>query len=678
MCGIAGLVDIDASTSQDRLIDLADRMTSPLTHRGPDGSGVWADAHSGVAFGHRRLAIIDLSEHGSQPMTSASGRYVLTYNGELYNMTELRRELASTGCRFRGHSDTEVLLSSIDAWGLPGALSRFDGMFAFALWDRSLKQLHLARDRIGEKPLYYGWAGRSFVFGSELKSLMAHPDLVRSVDRNSLALFLRYGYVPSPYSLLHGTRKLPPATTLTVGPSTTPESFSDPHEYWSLSEVAQRVASRPESAENPATYADELHELLGSSVERRLQADVPVGAFLSGGIDSTLITSLMCERSTGTVRTFTIGFAEASHDESAHALQVARHLGTDHTTMTVGAADALAVIPQLPRMYDEPFADSSQIPTFLLSRLTRQHVTVSLSGDGGDEFFGGYNRYAWCPRVWRLARPIPLPIRAAVGRVSARVRPATWDASLARLGNLLPETLRVRTPVSKLQKLAALLPERDIDGMFRRLTYQWSDPTSVVLNSKDVPTRLTEEGLWPSFREPASRFMYLDAMSYLPDDILVKVDRASMFVALEARVPFLDHRVVEFAVSLPLTEKLRGDRGKVILRQLLSRYVPTELVDRPKMGFALPVGEWLRGGLRVWAEGLLDSHRLETEGYFSPAAVTRAWNDHVTGRHDRESELWCVLMFQAWLDEWGKSGSSVGRRFGGSPALTTPPESPHD
>ena len=601
-----------------------------------------------MAFGHRRLAVVDLSEHGHQPMLSNSGRYVLNYNGEIYNFAVLRRELEADGVRFQGSGDSEVLVAAFDRWGLVETLDRCNGMFALALWDRQERTLSLARDRMGEKPLYYGWSGPSLLFGSELKALRAHPAFNAAVDRDALTLYLRHNCVPAPYSIFQGIRKLPPGTTLTIEAATTPGVLPEPQPFWSLAEVvAEATAHRLTGGVDAAL--DELDAILRDAVGIRMYADVPLGAFLSGGIDSSLIAALMQSQTTTKVKTFTVAFDDRTYDEAADAQRVAAHLGTEHTELLVTHDDALETVPRLAELYDEPFSDSSQLPTLLLSRLTREHVTVAMSGDGGDELFGGYNRYLWAGGTWERLRRIPRPVRAAVGTALGSVPPRWWDAAYRRAEPAVPRSRRVRMPGLKVQKMAAVLGSEDVADLHVRLASHFQHPERLVMGGTEPPSLFTRGGR-PPLDDPVEQMMYLDSVTYLPDDILVKVDRASMGVSLEARVPYLDHRVVETAWRLPTAMKIRSGSGKWLLRRLLHRYVPPALVERPKMGFGAPIGSWLRGPLRPWAEDLLSEDRLRREGFFQPAAVRRVWSDHLAGRRERQYELWDLLMFQVWLE----------------------------
>jgi asparagine synthase (glutamine-hydrolysing) len=647
MCGLAGFVDGARETPADALGATATRMAETLRHRGPDSGGVWTDPAAGVALGFRRLAIVDLTEDGNQPMTSACGRYVIVFNGEIYNFTELRAELEAAGHRFRGRSDTEVLLAAFTAWGVPAAMRRLNGMFAFAVWDRGERLLHLAVDRVGEKPMYYGWTGSTFLFGSELKALRAHPGFRSGVDRDALALYLRHKYVPAPWSIYQGVRKLPPATVLTIGtgrPGHTPA----PVPYWSARSVAEAGAERGLGAEEAT---DRLDELLRDAVARRMVADVPLGAFLSGGVDSSTVVALMQAQSSRPVRTFTIGYDDPDFNEAVDAKAVAAHLGTDHTELYVSPRDCMAVIPRLPGLYDEPFADSSQIAVFLVSQLARRHVTVSLSGDGGDELFGGYNRYRWVPGVWRQASRIPRPLRGAAAGLLTSRSPEAWQRLLRRAGPLAPRTADHRLAGDKLHKLAGVLGLDSPEAIYLDLVSHWKEPNALVRGASELPTAVTDPGQWADVPGVVEHMMYLDLVTYLPGDILAKLDRASMGVSLEGRVPLLDHRVVELAWRVPMDLKIRDGQTKWLLRQVLYRYVPRQLIERPKMGFGVPIDRWLRGPLRDWAETLLAADRLDADGYLDPAQVRDRWAEHLSGRRDWQYHLWDVLMFQAWLDE---------------------------
>ncbi len=644
MCGIAGYWDRrhQFSLGEDTIV----AMTDEIVQRGPDSSGVWLDADAGIGLGHRRLAILDLSPEGAQPMRSTNLRYTLVFNGEIYNFAVLRAELLDLGYHFRGHSDTEVMLAAFTEWGLTAAVQKFVGMFAFALWDSQERVLHLCRDRAGEKPLYYGWIGDTLLFGSELKALVAHPHWQGQIDRSALTLFVRYGYVPAPHSIYQGISKLTPGTIVSFG-SEQPHS-AVPIPYWDWKTVVEKGIAEPFRGTDVEAIA-QLDKLLRETIQEQMVADVPLGAFLSGGIDSSTVVALMQAQSSRPIKTFSIGFAEQQYNEAEYAKAVATHLGTEHTELYVTAQAALDVIPQLPQLYDEPFADSSQIPTFLLSKMTREHVTVSLSGDAGDELFGGYSRYFLGPDIWQKISWIPLGMRQFYAKLLVSVPPTTWDSIVANISKFVPRLEKVQAG-RKIHKVAGVFSSQQPLELYRELVSIWKHPTEIVLNSPEPETIVTHPPDWLDRLDLADRMMYLDSMSYLPDDILVKVDRAAMAVSLESRVPFLDRRVIEFAWQLPLSMKLREGQGKWLLRQVLYKYVPKELIDRPKMGFGVPIDAWLRHELRDWAESLLAVARLEREGFFNVRAVRQQWQEHLSGEFDRSNSLWNILMFQAWLE----------------------------
>jgi asparagine synthase (glutamine-hydrolysing) len=636
MCGLTGLIAPEATS--DELSSQVRRMCDALVHRGPDDEGEWIDAEAGVALGFRRLAILDLSPAGHQPMVSRSGRYVTTLNGEIYNFEELRRELDGP---WRGHSDTEVLLAAFDAWGIEAALQKFIGMFAIAVWDRVARRLTLIRDRMGVKPLYYGFtgpygfAGPAFVYASELKALRRHPHFEGRIDRGALQMYLRYMYVPAPWSIYEGISKLMPGTMLRFDPA---KRTMETTTYWSVWDAATRgVAERFRGSEEEASH--ELERLLRDAVRLRMVSDVPIGVFLSGGVDSSLVAALMQAQSDGPVRTFAMGFSDAAYDEAPFAAAVARHLGTHHTEMYVTADDAVGVIPKLAAMYDEPFADSSQIPTHLVAQLARRHVTVALSGDGGDELFGGYNRYFIGQKLFHRLAAIPRPLRPLLGRMLTAVSPRAWDRVLSGI-------LRQLRPGERIHKVARVLAAGDPDAMYFELVSHWSN---VVIGESERPGPLADRGSWPPLEDPVERMMYFDQLSYLPDDILTKVDRASMAMSLEVREPLLDHRLVEFAWTLPLSMKVRGAKGKRVLRRVLDRYVPHALIERPKMGFGMPLETWLRGRLRDWAESLLDERTMRAQGLLDPRPIREKWDEHVAGKGEWKYHLWAVLMLQSWL-----------------------------
>lgn len=648
MCGLTGFLAPIHNRTSEKLQSIAERMTDTLYHRGPDDGDVWVDAAVGIGIGHRRLSILDLSPSGHQPMHSPSGRYVIVFNGEIYNHCDIRKELeGNSQINWRGHSDTEVMLAAIEEWGLESSVRRFVGMFAFALWDRKERALHLVRDRLGEKPLYYGWMENVFLFGSELKALRAHPAFKGEINRDALALYLRHSYVPAPYSIYKGIYKLPPGTILTMH-NTETASLSRPVPYWSFKEVIENGISDPfKGSENEAI--DNLHMLLLSAMELQMMADVPVGAFLSGGIDSSTVVALMQSLSSKPVKTFTIGFHEAGYNEAADAKEVARHLRTDHTELYVTPQQAMDVIPRLPVLYDEPFAAPSQIPTFLIAELARRHVIVSLSGDGGDELFAGYNRYLWGQDIWRKTSFLPGWLKRSLATPLTALSPLTWDKLFWTLRPVLPKRVQYQSPGDKLQKLAGILNANSKESLYLDLISHWKSPTSVVLGGSELLFRTDSQ--WPQLPDFAQQMMYLDTISYLPDEVLAKVDRATMGVSLEARVPMLDHRVVEFAWKVPLSMKIRDGQGKWLLRQVLYKYVPQQLIERPKKGFSVPIDSWLRGPLRDWAEELLNENRLRQEGFFDPAPIREKWAEHLSGKRNWQYLLWDVLMFQAWLQE---------------------------
>lgn len=640
MCGIAGFIDTRATPTAEEHRVVIERMTGTLRHRGPDDHGIWLDPRSGVALGHRRLAIVDLSPAGRQPMVSRCGRYVIAYNGEVFSYREIRADLMAAGVALRGHSDTEVIVEAVAQWGLAATLPRLIGMFAIALWDRDRQTLTLVRDRLGIKPLYWMQAGGLFLFGSELKALRAHPGWSPQVDPDAVAAFLRFGYVPAPFSIYRGVRKLEPGSWLEVVAGQPPRC----ERYWRLGDVIAAARGGADRAQSDAEAAEAMHDLLRDAVARRMVADVPVGALLSGGVDSTLVAALMQAQCARPIRTFTIGFAECGFDEAPVARAIARHLGTEHTELYVGAPDALRVVPQLSEWWDEPFADSSQIPTYLLCRLARQYVTVALSGDGGDEVFSGYTRYwAAANLLDRIAR-LPRRLRVAGAMALGMLPSAAWE----RMAVMLPLRWRPSQLAVRVQKFAAALTCADVDAFYLSMVSLWPHPERIVVTADEV-RGVFWEALQDAGRRPtAEHLQAIDTITYLPDDILTKVDRASMAVALEVRVPLLDHRVVEAAWRLPAHMKLRNGTTKWILRQILRRYVPPGLVRLPKYGFSIPLGRWLRGPLRPWAEELLDEKRLKDQGLIAVAPVRQRWQQHLRGHADWSQSLWAVLMLQAW------------------------------
>ena len=651
MCGLVGFLGGDFSNSQLNK-DILEKMSDQIINRGPDSAGIWIDAPSKVGLAHRRLAIVDLSSAGHQPMTSSSNRYVMTYNGEIYNSSGIRGELIKSGVaqNWRGHSDTETLLAGFDAWGIKDTICRVTGMFAIAIWDKDLEQLTLVRDRVGEKPLYYGWQGsginRAFLFGSELKALKKHPQFTNEIDRGALALYMRYCYVPAPHSIYKEIKKLEPGTILTVSLN---HHYSQ-ERYWDSREIAKKGFQSPFDAPiNEVTKS--LEVALKKTISQQMTSDVPLGAFLSGGIDSSAVVALMQAQSSRPVKTFTIGFKEAGYNEAEFAKLVAGHLGTEHTELYVSSQDALDVIPKLPNLYCEPFADSSQIPTFLVSALARQHVTVSLSGDGGDELFCGYNRYLFTDKIWKGLKITPTAIRELVRKGVKSLPAAGWSKTFEFLNGITPAKFNGISWGDKFQKGAGVFGSKDLTSLYQGLTSNWQDPSTVVIGEREHEKMFSTDIQMLSNVGDIERMMAIDMVSYLPDDILVKVDRAAMGVSLETRVPFLDHHIVEFASQIPLSMKLKNGVGKAILRDVLYRYVPKELIERPKMGFGIPVSDWLKGPLKEWAEELLGESRLVSQGFFYPGIVRKMWSEHLSGTRNWQSQLWVVLMFQAWLEE---------------------------
>lgn len=647
MCGFVGYCSSDMHDAQSALT----RMLSRLVHRGPDNAGTWIDPDAGIGLGHRRLSVLDLSSAGHQPMISVSGRFVIAYNGEIYSHNEIRAQLESTGAApsWRGHSDTETLLAAIEAWGVERSLRAANGMFAFALWDRELRQLTLARDRFGEKPLYFGIQKNCFLFGSELKALREHSAFERDLDRNAVALFLRFGAVPAPRSIYKGIRKLAPGTHLTIrfGSEPVSDRHLSPTSYWTLADSISRGRESPFDG-TLQEAGDRLASLASETIRNQMLSDVPLGAFLSGGVDSSTIVALMQSQSSRPIKTFTIGFDEVAFSEAVNAREVARHLGTDHTEMTLSSDDALALIPELAEVWCEPFADASQIPTLLVSKLARRDVTVALSGDGGDEVFGGYNRHIVGPALWRRMRRVPIGLRSTVARLLSGPRQRTWDQAYRLVGSFLPQRYQVSKPGFKLHKLAGVLAKPDVESLYRGMVSHWQNPGQVVLGASESETILDHSCGLPPTADVGRWMMAVDTLSYLPDDILTKVDRAAMSVSLETRIPFLDHRIVEFAWTLPHRMKIADGRGKVVLREVLYRYVPKKIIERPKAGFEVPIGQWLRGQLRPWAQALLDENRIRNEGVLDPSPITQMWTEHQSGKRNWQYQLWDILMFQEW------------------------------
>ena len=640
MCGIAGIWSINSSLKNDLSL-----MSSAIIHRGPDDDGIYIDEKANLGFAHRRLSILDLSLAGKQPMTSPCGRFVLVFNGEIYNHLELRKMLEKEGGSFNwiGHSDTETLLAGLRHWGIEKCLKNLDGMFAFALWDKYEQQLYLARDRMGEKPLYYGHNGDSFLFASELKAITAHSKWQGEINRDALSLFMKYNNIPSPYSIYKGIKKLSPAHYIVI--SGRGRQVSDPQCYWSLTEMLDANINRSQSDIGAEELVAELDQLLRNTVASRMQSDVPLGAFFSGGFDSTMVVAQMQAVSSKPVKTYTIGNKNSEIDEAQYAKKIANHLGTDHSTIYVTPQDALSIIPKMPQIYDEPFADSSQIPTFLVSKFARRDVSVVLTGDGGDEIFGGYNRHVFGPKIWNIIKYIPLVLRKILSHQNSKVSNLNIDV----FRNFMPHTLKFSDLNGKLAKLFSTLDAKNDLQFYKLIRTHWKE-TNIVLGSSSC---FQEKSL--SNASLFNQMIYQDLQTYLPDDILTKVDRASMAVSLEARAPFLSHELIEFALRIPKQFKVRGNLGKWILRETLYRYVPRELLERPKQGFGIPLNEWLRGPLKDWAESLLNESRLSQEGYFNTKLVRANWKNFCSGRGRREQDLWCVLMFQSWLDNQRKT-----------------------
>ncbi|WP_031482595.1 asparagine synthase (glutamine-hydrolyzing) [Maridesulfovibrio frigidus] len=650
MCGIAGLIDFSKSTNSDQLRQIAKNMGFAQSTRGPDGSGQWADPESGIGLDHRRLAIIDLTEEGVQPMTSRSGRFVTSYNGEIYNYQDLRAELEKTTefQGWRGHSDTEVMLEAIEQWGFEKALKSFSGMFAIALWDRDEKKLFLARDRMGEKPLYYSTQNNKFLFGSELKALMACENFERKVDRNSLSSYLRYHYVPAPRTIFKNVYCLMPGTWLSVSQDGT---VSDPAEYWSLLDSAREAESKIFTAPDSAII-ETLEDLLLKVVEREMISDVPLGAFLSGGIDSSLIVALMQQCALAPVKTFTIGFDDEAYNEANDAKLVAQHIGTEHTELYVSPKDALEIIPSIPQIWDQPFSDASQIPTHLVSRMTRDHVTVALSGDGGDELFAGYNRHFRGCSLWKHLERIPISLRSIAAKAILGITPADLDEIVDVLKPIIPKKLHMRLPGQKLHKLANVMDADSASEYYSALTSNWLNPETIVMSGRETVSPFQNYSRQPSTKNLTAWMQFMDAATYLPDDIMTKVDRAAMAVSLETRAPFLDHEIVEFSQRLPMHLRTQNGQGKHALREILYKHVPKNLIERPKMGFGIPIGDWLRGPLREWAEELLSPERIADDGYFNGRTVQKAWREHLSGTKDNQYRIWNILVFQSWMDHW--------------------------
>jgi len=646
MCGISGFIDKTTSKKNGELVDIITAMSDTLRHRGPDDKGAWVDEDCGVALGHRRLSIIDTSAAGHQPMESASGRYIVVLNGEIYNFRALRKELEADGFKFRGHSDTEVMLAQISRDGLEIALKKFNGMFALALWDRQDKILFLCRDRLGEKPLYYGFIDNAFVFGSELKALKKFPGFIGEIDRQALTLYLRYNCIPAPYSIYKNIKKLLPGEILAFKNG---DSSFKTKSYWSVFDAAENF-NRADWNKDLKETLKEAEALLKDAVKIRMESDVPLGVFLSGGIDSSLIAALMQAQSSPAINTFTIGFGDKRYNEEKDAQVIAKHLGTTHTSLYATAEDALNIIPELPKIYDEPFADSSQIPTILVSKMARQFVTVCLSGDAGDEIFGGYNRYIWLENIWQKIYRFPYGTRRSLAYLFASCPADCFENIFEKLKFMLPSKLKVRNPGIKFQKFLDALSAPNIESAYLNLTSHWKQPERLVLGQKGDITKLEASRSLDFLHDYKRQMMYSDTVNYLPNDILAKVDRASMNVGLESRAVYLDHRLVEFAWKLPTEMLINKTGSKSILRNVLKRYVPAAYWDRPKMGFSIPIDSWLRGPLKKWADELLSVGYLKRKGYFDYQIVAKKWEQHKKGTGNWQHELWDILMFNAWLE----------------------------
>lgn len=655
MCGISGFIRSSKDMNGAELRSLNQVMCDTLTHRGPDDAGYWEDTHRGVALAQRRLSIIDLSPEGHQPMISADERYILTFNGEIYNFQDIRKQLEPLNHPFRGHSDTEVLLAAIQHWGIEKTLQTAKGMFAFALWDRKNATLMLARDHMGKKPLYFGHAGHDFVFASELKAIAVHPDFRKDLNRDALALFMRHNYVPAPWSIYQGIFKLMPGSMIVLDFSGSIPKGTDLLErvkpYWSLHDQAQKAQDDPFSGSFDEASAA-LEECLNSAVAQRMIADVPLGAFLSGGVDSSLIVALMQAQSDQKVKTYSIGFEEAEFDETQHAAAVAQHLGTDHTTFTVRADETRDVIPTLADVYDEPFADMSQIPTLHVCRLARQNAVVALSGDGGDESFAGYHRYREAGVIARKILGIPSIVRKPLSGVIQAASPALWDKALWPVRGALKKMSGREITGHRLHIASAFLGAKNYDDIYHVMMSHWKNPERIVLGGQDIGGPINDPALCSNFADPIHRSMLYDSLAYLPDDILVKVDRASMAHSLEVRAPLLDKDVVEFAWGLPLSYKYQDGNSKRILKDILARHVPSSITERPKQGFGVPMAVWLRGPLRDWAESYLSEDALKAHGMFDPAPIRAMWAEHLSGTRDWNYYLWDVLMAQAWAEQW--------------------------
>mgnify|MGYP001345641291 CR=1 FL=1 len=648
MCGIAGF--ISPNLSENSLKETITLMISKLEHRGPDDKGIWFDYSSGIALAHSRLSIVDLSKAGHQPMISSCERYLIVFNGEIYNHKLLRKKLPDW-IIWKGNSDTETLINGISHWGLEKTLSKTVGMFAFAVWDREQKKLTLARDRFGEKPLYFGFRGKTLIFSSELKSIEAFPDTSPNIDMNSLEMYLRYGYIPAPLSIYKGIHKLIPGNYLEFSmkdfyAGLIPSS----KKYWSLESIIKKKQAYPFLGSNKDAI-DHLESLLRETISGQLLGDVPVGAFLSGGIDSSTVVSIMQSQSRNALNTFTVGFEEVEFDESKSAKIISSLIGTNHSELIVSPNDAMRIIPDLAEIYDEPFSDVSQIPTYLISKFAANRLKVCLSGDGGDELFCGYSRHIVGPRIWRILNKIPYSLRKAIAYFIHQISPTTWDNFYYLFEVFLPNHLRINLPGLKIYKISDLINSETLYEVYLSLLSSWSSPQNILLNYDSSLNNSSFEFCNLNLHDSHHQMMYFDSKNYLPNDILVKLDRAAMASSLETRLPFLDHRIIEFAWSTPLEMKLKNSRSKWLLREVLKKYLPENLIDKPKRGFTVPIGDWLRGPLKYWANELLDEKNISSQKYFSYNSIKTKWDEHISGKHDWSKQLWTILMFQSWLQK---------------------------
>jgi len=648
MCGISGIWDFGQTFSRDAFSNILKTATDRMVNRGPDSSGYWTSTHSPIGFGFRRLAILDLSSNANQPMASSNGRYHMVFNGEVYNFLEIKDKLLAENPNipFKSTSDSEVVLNAFNHWGVSKTAAMLNGMFAIGLWDETKQELHLIRDRIGKKPLYYGWIHNCFAFASELKVFRAIPGFNNSISRDALSLFMRHNYVPTPYSIFEGIFKAQPGEITTFNKDRLKSRKPAQEKYWSLQSVVENAKNNPLES-----YDSRLHTLLRDCVAKRMVSDVPVGAFLSGGIDSSLVVALMQEQSKTPVKTFTIGFSEDEFNEAVYAKDVAKHLKADHTDLYFSPSDTLGVIPKISSVYDEPFADSSQIPTFLVSQLARKSVTVALSGDGGDELFGGYNRYFLTEALWNKMNSLPVGMRTLFSSMGEKVPISVLTSIYNALAPGLPKKLVFSNPADKIKKILRLMKTKNIDQLYLKMVSHVDDPYEIVLDSKPVTTAIDDPNLNISSLSEIESMMYRDIMTYLMDDILVKVDRASMANSLEARNPLLDYRMIEFSWQVPINQKIKNGVGKLPLRNLLYQYIPRELIERPKMGFGVPIEKWLRGPLKDWCEDLLSQKRIREDGFFNPEPIQKMWTEHKSGKSNWHYQLWNVLIFNSWLQE---------------------------